>query len=107
MAGDLGNGRRRPAAEVVAQVVWTRRALRNLEIIHAYIRQFLPLAAQRMAARLASAAQALADQPDRGRSIGKGRRELTTIPPYLIRYRVDGPVVSILEIRNGARKTDE
>jgi toxin ParE1/3/4 len=58
-------------------------------------------------ARLLSAASALDAQPQRGRPIGKGRRELTTIPPYLIRYRVDDQIVSILEVRHGARQPDD
>jgi toxin ParE1/3/4 len=88
----------------MAQIIWTRRALRNLEVIRAYISQFSPLAAQRMALRLISAAQALDEQPERGRPLSGGRRELTTIPPYLIRYRLDGKVVTILDVRHGARK---
>lgn len=104
MAQDLGHRGGSAGAGQVAQVVWTRRALRNLEIIRAYISQFNPLAAQRMALRLLSAGQALEMQPDRGRRLSKGRRELTTIPPYLIRYRVDGELVAVLEIRHGARR---
>lgn len=91
----------------MAEVVWTRRALRNLEVIRAYISQFNPLAAQRMAQRLLSAAYALDEQPDRGRPIGDGRRELTTIPPYLIRYRIDDEVVTILDVRHGARRPSD
>jgi plasmid stabilization system protein ParE len=33
----------------MARVVWTREALGNLELIRAYIQQFDPVAAQRMA----------------------------------------------------------
>jgi len=57
-----------------------------------------------MARRLLGAGSALDQQPHRGRSIGKGRRELTTIPPYLIRYRIDGTTITILEVRHGARR---
>ena len=68
----------------MVQVIWTERAIRELEAIHDYIAAFRPLAAQRMALRLRSAAEALADAPSLGRSIGHGRRELTTISPSAI-----------------------
>jgi len=90
----------------VAQVVWTRPALASLEAIRAYIGQFSPLASQRMALRLISAGVSLSDAPDRGRPIGRGRRELATVPPYLIRYRVRGDVVEIIAIRHGAQRPD-
>jgi len=87
----------------VVQVVWTRPAL---ETIRAYIGQFSPLAAQRMALRLIAAGMSLADFPERGRAIGKGRRELVTVPPYLMRYRIRGETVEILAVRHGAREPD-
>lgn len=80
----------------MAEVVWTREALTNIELIRAYIQQFDPGASRRMARRLAQAADSLADFPDRGRPASEGRRELVTIPPYLIRYRVSGDIVIIL-----------
>jgi toxin ParE1/3/4 len=50
-----------------------------------------------------AAGQALDVQPLRGRPISGGRRELTTVYPYLIRYRVKATGVEILEVRHGAR----
>jgi toxin ParE1/3/4 len=90
----------------VAEVVWSRAALADLRRIIAYIHEFRPLAAQRMAIRLRSAGDSLATAEDRGRSISLGRRELTVAAPYLIRYRVVGDRVSILEVRHGARRPD-
>ena len=84
MAGDLGRPGRTTAA--------TRRRLEARQ-----------LAAQRMALRLRAAADSLRDYPERGRSIPGGRRELTIINPYLIRYRCDGEIVVILRTRHGAR----
>jgi len=55
-----------------------------------------------MAQRLKLAAASLADHPDRGRVTGR-LRELATIPPYLIRYRVTADAVTIVRIRHGAR----
>ena len=88
------------------QVVWTRGAALDLQAIRAYIDQFSPLAAQRMAARLVQAARSLETLPDRGRIISRGRRELAVIAPYLIRYRHQADQVVILEIRHGARMPD-
>ena len=87
------------------RVVWTDEAVRNLETIAAYIADFSPLAAQRLALRLKAAGDSLAEQPDRGRPIGKDRRELVTVPPYLIRYRLRDGVAEIITVRHGARKS--
>jgi len=88
----------------VARVVWTRRALADLNAIETYIGQFSPLAARRFVLRLYHAGLALAEQPNRGRPISGGRRELTIVAPYLLRYRVRGGVVQILSLRHGARR---
>ena len=100
----LGHSRREARSLLVAKVVWTRPALASLDAIRAYIGQFSPLAAQRMALRLIAAGASLADAPERGRLIGRGRRELATVPPYLIRYRVRDDVVEITALRHGARQ---
>ena len=91
----------------MVRVVWTAPALASLEKIRAYIADFSPLAAQRMALRLMSAGMSLSSHPERGRAIGRGRRELVTVPPYLIRYRIKGDTVEIIAIRHGARAPDE
>jgi addiction module RelE/StbE family toxin len=89
----------------VAEVVWTHRALRDLDRIWDYIHQFNPLAAQRMALRLQAAGESLAHFPLRAR--GKVRyRELVVIRPYIIRYRVVGERVEIITIRHGAQRPD-
>ena len=90
----------------MAQVVWTDEALATLDAVEAYIAQFNPVAAQRMAIRLLSAAEALQQNPGRGRPISGGRRELVVVHPYLIRYKVDHDQVLILRIRHGARRPD-
>jgi plasmid stabilization system protein ParE len=64
------------------------------------------LAAQRLGQRLLLAGDALETSPDRGRPITRGRRELTVIAPYLIRYRLRGDQVIVLEVRHGASRTD-
>ena len=88
----------------MVRVILTRRAASDLRGIGDYVAQFNPLAAQRLAARLLSAAHSLESFPERGRRISGDRRELTLIHPYLIRYRFDGERVTITEIRHGARR---
>jgi addiction module RelE/StbE family toxin len=87
----------------MARVVWTREALENVRLIRAYIDQFDPGAAQRMARRLVEAGNSLAVAPHRGRPVVGDRRELVTIPPYVIRYRVDGETVIVGRIRHSAQ----
>lgn len=89
----------------MAEVIWSDRSLANVEAIVTYIvSQHSPLAAQRLGQRLLAAGDALEAYPDRGRSIARGRRELTVIAPYLIRYRLKDDQVIILEVRHGARR---
>jgi len=90
----------------VAQVVWSFQALLDLEDIRTYVARDRPLAAERLAIRLRTAAAALDRYPARGRPISRGRRELTRVWPYLIRYRVTADGVRILEIRHGARSPE-
>ena len=87
----------------MVQVVWSREALSHLVNIRSYIRQFSPLAAANVSARLLSAGANLADYPERGRAIRRNVRELAVVPPYLIRYRVEDDRVLILRIRHGAQ----
>ncbi len=86
------------------RVIWTDEAVDNLTRIRAYIGQVNAPATQRLAARLLAAADSLALQPDRGRSIGGGRRELVGLAPYLIRYVVKDEAVEITAVRHGARR---
>ena len=90
----------------MAQVVWTFQAITDLATIGEYVAELRPLAAQRLSVRLKAAADGLAELPERGRAIGRGRRELATGPPYLIRYRIKSGLVEILTIRHGARAPD-
>ena len=90
----------------MARVVWTREAIANLELIRSYIHQFDPQAAQRMARRLIEAGDGLREFPDRGRLASNGRRELVTIPPYIVRYRIDDGTVFIVGIRHAAQHRD-
>lgn len=87
----------------MAEVIWSREALENVQHIRAYIEQFNRSAAQRMARRLIEAGNSLTVAPNRGRPVANGWRELVTIPPYVIRYLVDGETVIIGRIRHSAQ----
>lgn len=99
----MGNAQSNPPSEV-RRIVWADEALANLDSIARYIDDFSPLAAQCLALRIQAAADSLSDYADRGRDVGGGRRELTIIYPYVIRYTVSGDIVRILRIRHGARR---
>lgn len=87
----------------MVQVVWTQEALEELDAIHAYIDQFNPLAAELMALRLKKLAAGLKITPEMGRPISLGRRQLSVVRPYLMRYIREGDILYILEIRRSAR----
>jgi plasmid stabilization system protein ParE len=85
------------------KIVWTDEAVEHLEAITAYIAAFNPAAAIRLGERLITVADSLTEFSERGRDAGEGRREMTTVWPYVLRYRVEGETVIVLRIRHGAR----
>jgi plasmid stabilization system protein ParE len=85
------------------QIFWTDEAVGNLEAIVTYISAFNPAAATRLAQRLIAVADSLGEFSERGREAGDGRREMTIVWPYVLRYRVEGERVLILRIRHGAQ----
>ncbi|WP_174297068.1 type II toxin-antitoxin system RelE/ParE family toxin [Sphingomonas bacterium] len=90
----------------MAEVVWVGAATDQLVAIAAYIRQFNPKAADETAAKLRSLANSLSTLPRRGRPATADTRELTSVRPYIIRYRVsaDGELVIILSVRHSRRR---
>lgn len=84
-------------------VVWTEEAVAHLEAILEYVEAFNPGAARRLGERLIEAGDSLAEFPERGRDAGDGRREIVTVWPYILRYRVEAERVVILRVRHGAR----
>ncbi len=87
----------------MASVDWTDQALDEIDLIVAYIELFDPAAAARIGARLVDLGDSLADFPRRGRPVTDDIREMTPVPPYILRYEIDDEVVRILSVRHGAR----
>lgn len=85
------------------KIVWTDEAIEHLEAIVTYVSVYDPAAAGRLGRRLIELADSLAEFPNRGRDAGDGKREMTTVWSYILRYRVEGERVIILRIRHGAR----
>jgi plasmid stabilization system protein ParE len=84
-------------------VLWTARALDDLDLIHAQIAAERPMVAERMKRRLVEAADMLESFPEVGRAQGD-TRILVTVRPYVMRYRVNPEAVVILGVRHGARR---
>jgi toxin ParE1/3/4 len=101
MAFGLG-ARRAVASTFAVKVRWKTTALRDIAGHVAYLDQFNPTAARRLAAALLAAGDSLAAFPNRGR---KGRipgvRELVAVYPYIITYEVGDDAVMILNVRHG------
>jgi len=87
-------------------ITWAART--DLARIRAYISNDNPEAASRMAVELIAACDRLELFPERGRpGLVPGTRELTTVWPYVISYRIRGGVVEILRIWHGAQHRDQ
>lgn len=94
----------------MTRVVWTRRYLRELEVIGDYIAERNPRAAAKVTANIhLRTKRLLADNPFIGR-VGEieGTRELV-VPgtPYIVAYRVLETRVEILFVQHGAREWPE
>lgn len=87
----------------MADVTWSTRALIDLDQIAAYIGMFDSSAAARIRNELEALGDSLGAFPNRGRPSARGTREMVTIRPYIVRYRVVREHVLILSIRHSAR----
>ena len=85
------------------RIVWTDEAVAHLEAIVEYVEAFNPPAALRLGRRMIEVADSLGEFAERGREAGASLREMTTVWPYILRYRVEADRVIILRIRHGAR----
>ena len=88
----------------MADVTWSTRALNDLDQIAAYIGMFDSDAAMRTRHQLETLGNSLGAFPQRGRPAVRGTREMVTIRPYIVRYRVVREHVLILGIRHSARR---
>jgi len=85
------------------EVRWSTEAEQDVFRIRAYIAEFNPWAASRVAVQLLATADSLEHLPRRGRP-GRlpGTRELVSVQPFVIVYEVT-TVVEILRIWHGAQ----
>lgn len=86
------------------RVNFTAAAIGDLTAIRRHIAADNPYAAKNMADRLIAACDGLMSFPLRGRlSATPPIRELTTVKPYIIAYRVNEPDIFILRIWHAAQ----
>lgn len=88
------------------RIRWTRRALRRLEEIGAYISAHNPNAASKVLNRMVAASDTLANQPEMGRD-GRVKGTLELVSPdvsYVIAYRVTENSIDILTVVHTARR---
>lgn len=88
------------------ELVWSSRALARLKEIRAYVATDKPDAAEKLAIRIVSVAEALKNHPHLGRAgAAPGIRELVIGgTPYIIQYRVQGKRVTISTIWHGRQQ---
>jgi len=85
-------------------VIFSPEARLDLRRIRDYISRDNPEAASRLAVELVAACDRLEYFPERGRlGMIPGTRELTTVWPYVIVYRVMGRNIEIARIWHGAQ----
>lgn len=87
------------------RLVWSPRALTQLQQMEAYIAEDNPIAAVRMTERIYDSAERLLPFPASGRPgrLPHTRELVVTGTPYFLPYRVQGDVVEILGVIHGAR----
>jgi addiction module RelE/StbE family toxin len=88
------------------ELLWTRRALRRLDEIGAYISFDNPVTAGEVIHRIVSAAERLKQFPQSGRP-GRVRnsRELVLADiPYIVIYRIDRDQVQVLTVIHAAQQ---
>ncbi|MDO6416328.1 type II toxin-antitoxin system RelE/ParE family toxin [Sphingomonas sp. BIUV-7] len=90
----------------MVKVIWSDRAIFNLNEIFHFIRSDDPAAADQTAANLMAAAHSLEIFPNRGRPVRAKIRELVTVRPYIIRYRLEDDAIRILFVRHAAQRRD-
>jgi toxin ParE1/3/4 len=87
------------------KIRWSAEAAADLEAILRRIREDNPTAASRTVRKVYDGVMALKKFPKRGRpGWVQGSRELVLSPlPYVVMYRVKGPIIEISRIYHGAQ----
>eukprot|EP01035_Chromulina_nebulosa_P004687 gene4686-6399_t len=86
------------------RIVWSPTAIRDLAKIRAFVARFSPVAAARITSDLQAAGETLAAHADRGSPAPGGTRELATLRPCLIRYRVTTDDIRIIRKPSRSRR---
>lgn len=87
------------------RVLWSPTALRQLTLIAEYLDAFDPRAARQVFTTLVAEGDSLAEFPYRGRMVPRTEmRELVSVYPYTIRYRIARDGVRILRVRHTSRR---
>jgi addiction module RelE/StbE family toxin len=88
------------------EIVWSQVALSRVQQIRAFVAQDRPVAAERLATRIVAAVEVLRVFPHMGRAgTVPGTRELVIgRTPYVVVYRVQEKIVTILTIWHGAQQ---
>ena len=85
-------------------IVFSSEALADLASIREYIGDRNPPAASRISVALVAACDRLEHLPERGRpGLVAGTREITTVWPYIIVYRITTEGVEIIRVWHGAQ----
>ena len=85
-------------------VTFSVEAIADLEAIRSYIGERNPAAASRVAVQIVAVCDRLDFMPERGRPGSvEGTRELATVWPYVIAYRITPAAVEIVRVWHGAQ----
>lgn len=88
------------------KLLWTERALAEIDEAFAYVAADSPMAAERLALLIETKALLLIDQPSMGRPgrVDGTREFVVTGTPYILPYRVRDGRVEILAVLHASRR---
>lgn len=89
------------------KVIWTPRAVRDLEALHKYISRDSVSRANEMVGRILARSEQLAEFPQSGRAVPEyNRAEVRELiePPYRIIYRLKTEAVDVAAVIHRSRK---
>lgn len=88
------------------EVRYSRRAIRDLDAILAYVSRDNPTAASKLVAQIRSFVMILAEQPGLGRKVSQLKARMSPVPrtSYLVFFRTRGSELQILQVRHGKRR---